>query len=128
MKANGMLAGIAGVAALVVSPAVPGAEMMVDPTRPPFGISAERSPEAARRPVLQSILITPHRRSAIIDGVRVDRGGRFGDAEVVQVNETEVVLRSASGTEVLKMYPGVEKAVKRRDAKPAVAAGRNRER
>ena len=128
MKAKPMLAGITCAAAFVVTPGVFGAEIMVDPTRPPAGVSTEGSREPARQPLLQSILITPRRRSVIIDGERVDLGGRFGDAEVVQITETEVVLRSAGGTQVLKMYPEVEKAVKRPDARPAVAAGRNRER
>ena len=124
MKPKRTLAGISWAAAVLVSPAGSGAETMADPTRPPVSISAPRSPEAARRPVLQSVLITPLRRSAIIDGERVDLGGRFGGAEVIQITETEVVLRSPGGAEVLKMYPEVEKAVKRPDARPAVATGR----
>ena len=126
MKPARTLARIAFAAALVAAPVL-GAEAMVDPTRPPLSVSApEGGPATGLGPVLQSILITPHRRSAIIDGERVDLRGRFDDAEVVQITETEVVLRSPGGTEILKMYPGVEKAVKRTDARPAVAAERNR--
>lgn len=120
------LASLACAAALVSAPAA-GAEAMVDPTRPPLGISAPggRSLETAGRPVLQSIIITGQRRSAVIDGQRVDLRGRFGDAEVVQITESEVVLRSPAGTEILKLYPGVEKTVRRTEARP-VAAERNR--
>ena len=104
---------------LVAPPAARSAEAMSDPTRPPAGVFApDGGAEAARRPVVQSIIITPHRRSAIIDGERVELRGKYGDAEVIQITETEVVLRSAAGIEALRMYPGVDKAVRRAESPP----------
>ena len=113
VKSARALACLACAAAFVATRAA-GAETMADPTRPPARLSApDGHRDASGRPVLQSIIITPHRRSAIIDGERVDLRGRFGDAEVVQITESDVVLRSPGGTEILKLYPGVDKALRR---------------
>ena len=105
------------------------AQTMNDPTRPPGAMSsADHEPERARAAVLQSVLITPTRRAAIINGQRVELGGRFGEARVLKITETEVVLRSAAGTEVLKMYPNVDKALKRAEpvqTRPSTARGRS---
>ena len=94
--------------------ATAAAEVLADPTRPPaiMSMPAGTSAEAAQRPVLQSIIITPHGRSAIIDDERVELHGRFRDAQVAQITETEVVLRSKTGIETLRMYPGIEKTVR----------------
>jgi hypothetical protein len=52
-------------------------------------------------------MIRPHNRSAIISGQRVELGGRYGDARVAAISESEVVLRSNGGTDVLRLYPDV---------------------
>jgi len=91
--------------------AAPGAmaQVMIDPTRPPPGVYAPESAEKATgAPVLQSVMITPTARTAIIGGEEVKLGAKFGDARVIKITETEVVLRTTGGTETLKMYPGVE--------------------
>jgi MSHA biogenesis protein MshK len=90
-----------------------------DPTRPP-GSTNEASPAAGSEeltsgPRLQSVLIAQGRRVAVINGTTVSLGGMVGDAKVMKISETEVVLRRGQETEVLKMYPGIEKqATKRR--------------
>ena len=103
-------------AAAVLPAATAAAEVLADPTRPPASIlrgsSTEAAVEAPARPVLQSIIITSRNRAAIIDDERVELHGRFRDAEVAQITETEVVLRSKSGIETLRMYPGVEKSLR----------------
>jgi len=86
------------------------AQTLSDPTRPPRATTVESEKGQARAPVLQSVMITPTHRSAIIDGERVELGARFGDARVSKITETEVVLASKGRTEVLKMYPNVDKA------------------
>jgi len=58
--------------------------------------------------MLQSVKISRTERSAIISGEMVKLGAKYGDARVVRITENEVVLRSANGTEILRMYPGVE--------------------
>jgi MSHA biogenesis protein MshK len=81
---------------------------MNDPTRPPAVISSGPGETgAASVPLLQSVMISPSERSAIIGGERVKLGGKFGDARVVKITESEVVLRSATGNETLRMYPEV---------------------
>jgi MSHA biogenesis protein MshK len=94
------------------------AQGIADPTRPPPGVSGDEiAEEAVRGPVLQSIMITPNKRSAIISGQPVELGGRYGDARVAAIREGEVVLRSKNGSEVLKLYPDVHKRLVAR-AKP----------
>jgi MSHA biogenesis protein MshK len=80
-----------------------------DPTRPPPGIYSNEAAGSAAvsEPVLQSVMISPTERSAIIGGKTVKLGGKYGDARIVKITEGEVVLRSASGTETLRMYPDV---------------------
>ena len=91
------------------------AQTLNDPTRPPRMTTAEGEKAQARAPVLQSVMITPTHRSAIIDGERVELGARFGDARVSKITETEVVLAAKGRTEVLKMYPNVDKAGRDKD-------------
>jgi MSHA biogenesis protein MshK len=114
------LSGVPALAVLLWAAAV-GAQMMADPTRPPRAVPVERTSEQTRAPVLQSVIITPERRAAIINGERVELGAVYGDARVARITETEVVLRSADRTEVLKLYPNVDKSVKRDE--PARDAG-----
>ena len=96
------------------------AQIFTDPTRPPAWLpSTEAGDNAAAAPVLQSVMISSAARSAIIGGESVKLGGKYGDARVIRITESEVVLRSASGTETLKMYPAVTIS----PVKPAPAAG-----
>lgn len=96
------------------------AQAMTDPTRPPVEhvVTESREP-APSEPVLQSVMITPTLKAAIINGEMVKLGGTFGNAQLVKVSESEVVLKSGNETQVLKMYPGVEK---RESAKTAPKA------
>lgn len=82
---------------------------MNDPTRPPPGIRSNETDAGAAvsEPVLQSVMISPTEKSAIIGGKTVKLGGTYGDARIIKITEGEVVLRSASGTETLRMYPDV---------------------
>lgn len=80
-----------------------GVSELPDPTRPLGG----RAPAPARAPapvqaapdVLQSILVSPQRRLAVISGRMVGVGDRVGDSEVVEILPYEVVLQR-SGREV----------------------------
>jgi MSHA biogenesis protein MshK len=84
-------------------------QVLNDPTRPPPGIYSNEAAGSAAvsEPVLQSVMISPTERSAIIGGKTVKLGAVVGDARVIKITESEVVLRSASGTETLRMYPDV---------------------
>ena len=82
-----------------------------DPTRPPSGYATESAEPALESGglTLQSILISPSHKAAIISGVMVKEGEKLGDATLVKVAESEVVLRTAGVNQVLKLYPGVDK-------------------
>jgi MSHA biogenesis protein MshK len=96
-------------AVLALMPAVARAQIATDPTRPATGFAAEAPAGAAAGNQLQSVMISPTQSAAIINGVRVRLGEKYGDAVLVKVAESEVVLRSGSEQQVLKLYPGVEK-------------------
>ncbi len=103
------------------------AEGLADPTRPPASLGATVSEENAGRtsnagPVLQSVLIAPGRREAIISGQTVRLGSKFGEARVVSIAESEVVLRNGKDRQVLKLFPGMEKRVARRGTQSRPAA------
>jgi MSHA biogenesis protein MshK len=92
---------------------------LADPTRPP---SAPLQSEAAAagsdpsRPQLHSILLSPSRKLAVINGETVALGGRFGEATLVRISETGVVLKRGEALEALPLLPGIDKksAAKRR--------------
>lgn len=86
----------------------------IDPTRPPavmtapVAVAGEARPQLARaEPQLQSILVSLRpggRRLAVIDGKIVRQGQRVGEAVLVAIGSTEVVLRRAGKTETLKLF------------------------
>jgi MSHA biogenesis protein MshK len=87
-----------------------------DPTRPPAAVvqamqaqQAGASAKPPEGPVLQSVIISPTGRSAIISGEVVTVGARYGEARVARITETEVVLRTGSSSETLRLYPEVDK-------------------
>lgn len=102
-----------------------------DPTRPPAAVvqamqamQAQQAGATAKPPegpVLQSVIISPTGRSAIISGELVTVGARYGDARVASITETEVVLRTGSSSETLRLYPEVDKKAVPA-AKPAAVA------
>ena len=96
-------------------------QIVNDPTRPPPGIYESETSDAAKGPVLQSVMITSTERSAIIGGERVKLGGKYGEARVIVITANEVVLRSPSGTETLRMYPDVDMKMKQAEV-PTPAA------
>jgi MSHA biogenesis protein MshK len=104
-----------------------------DPTRPPHGavvapggVAAGADPagdDEEPAPVLSSIMIPAGGKPlAVIDGKVVRVGDTVGEAKVVRITETGVVLKGAQGTETLRMTPGVEKKMIRN----AAAKGRAR--
>ena len=103
-----ILAAVAGNAA---------AQALNDPMRPPMISSTGAEPETAAGPSLQSILISPNRKLAVIDGQTVPLGGRIGDATLIEISGASVMLKRNGELERLRMYPpGIDK-------KPAPASG-----
>ena len=80
-----------------------------DPTRP-AGLRAAHVPAATtpQRPAwrLQSILVSPHRRVAVINGHSVAPGERVGGARVTRIGVDRVYLRTAAGRVIqLQLLP-----------------------
>jgi hypothetical protein len=102
------------------------AEELTDPTMPPASLSAplvDAGAVVVVKPAgLQSILISKQRRAAIIDGETVELGGIHGAAKLIEVNEGNVVLRSAQGRQVLSLFPDVSK-ISRKEAASSVQTG-----
>ena len=93
-----------------IASAAAHAAPFADPTRPPSaGADAGPGGQAAAGPRLESVLIAPDRRIAVISGQPVTLGGKFGDARVVRISESEVVLQNGDQRETLKLFPEVEK-------------------
>jgi len=85
-----------------------------DPTRPPDRAAAAEgqngSGGAAARSAhrVQSVLISPERKVAVIDGRAVPLGGRVDGARVVAITETGVTLERNGQKETLRLNPGVD--------------------
>ena len=63
-------------------------------------------------PVLQSVTLSKRRKAATISGQEVAIGGKFGDATLIGVSDSEATLRNPDGTlQTLRMYPQIEKKV-----------------
>jgi len=90
------------------------ADMLQDPTRPPAELSAPQGNAAALAPSgpeLQSVRISAHQRSAMINGQHVKVGDKLGDARIVMITESEVVLKGSNGLQTLKLFPDVGKRI-----------------
>ncbi len=94
---------------------------LVDPTRPPdlLPVSVDDPTGSGGAFVLNSLLISPHRRIAIINGTRVKEGDQIGGAEVVEITAGGVLLKAEGNTFEVRMTASV---------KTAVASGQNPQR
>ena len=82
-----------------------------DPTRPPSvsGLAGSQGEAEAPSTVLQSVLISPGRKLAVINGSVVPLGGKVGDATLAAISESEVVLQYPDRKEVIKLLGGIER-------------------
>jgi len=85
-----------------------------DPTRPAFdlvpgldGQAVDTKAATAAPSGLQSVILSGTREAAIINGVEVEVGKKYGNATLTVVNETCVVLMGPEGRQVMHMYPTV---------------------
>lgn len=67
-----------------------------DPTRP-YRAAASR-PVTSDSGMLQTTVVSPTRKVAVINGVAKQIGDRVGDATIVDIRPYEVVLRNARGS------------------------------
>jgi hypothetical protein len=94
---------VAAVLLGAVSAATAALDNLPDPTRPSF-LPGEAG-EARTGTVLQSTLVSPARRLAIISGRSYSVGSRLGDAEIVAIRPNEVVLRRGAQEQLLRLLP-----------------------
>lgn len=88
------------------------AEPLPDPTRPAIDLTPSGAVSADAKPVvssegLRTILISPDRRSAIINGQQIPLGGKFGEERLMAVCEDRVVLQGTDGRREVSLYPEV---------------------
>jgi MSHA biogenesis protein MshK len=89
----------------------PADAALQDPTAPPQAppqAGPAAAADATRLP-LTAIKQVGKRRVAIINGQEIAVGGRYQEARVVRITESEVVLRQGGETTVHKLYPQVDK-------------------
>lgn len=85
------------------------AQGLSDPTRPPGGMADSTEAVSAGGPVLQSVMLSPSRKVAVISGEMVALGGRYGSSRLVRLTESEAVLRNGADMTVLRLHPLVDK-------------------
>lgn len=89
------------------------AQPLRDPTRPPpgaFAVSkAGGKPDARKSMMLQTVLISPQRRTVVISGRVMSIGDTMDGYRLVEIREAEVVMKGSKGTRTLRLYPAVSK-------------------
>ena len=84
------------------------AQALRDPTRPPAaGANTVAGKMQATGWILQSVLISPERRYAIINGEVVALGGSIAGAELISIAAERVTLRTREGLRVVYLFPDV---------------------
>ena len=84
------------------------ASALTDPTKPAIDLGASpASAVIAYTARLSTVIISPGRRAAIIDGQTVELGAKHGDVRLIEVSESGVVLQGELGRQVLTLFPGV---------------------
>ncbi len=104
---------------LLCAPQIGQAESLPDPTRPPanlYGSEGEGEHAVTAPRGLQTIIISPEHRAAIINGETVPLGGKSGDSTLVEVRENSVVLQNANGRRVMELFPNA--GIKKNDVAP----------
>jgi MSHA biogenesis protein MshK len=101
---------IATLLALLLAAAGVHAAPFADPFRPPREIeapAASASATPASGPRLESVLIAPDRRIAVINGEQYTEGASFGEGRVLRITESEVVIARAGREESLTLFPRI---------------------
>jgi MSHA biogenesis protein MshK len=90
-------------------PQIAMAEPLPDPTLPSIDLKSTAEVVAVETVPqgLQSIIISPKYRAAIISGETVRLGDKTGDSTLVEVRESSVVLQNAQGRRVVELFPKV---------------------
>lgn len=95
----------AGLAAVSPAGAADSYDSLPDPTRPSGWQGREATPAG-----VQSILISPQRKVAVVHGRTVTIGDRIGDAVVVDIRPYEVILNRGGRESRMRLVPRLDKA------------------
>ena len=79
-----------------------------DPFKPPRELQPANTGKSANPPSalqLESVLIAPDRRVAVINGEQYTEGARLGDGRVLRISEAEVIVRRGDRDEALHLFP-----------------------
>ena len=109
---------------LVVLLGVPAAlaQGLSDPTRPPWVGEASGGSDAAS--VGYIVIVSKDRRQATINGQIVNLGGRYGEATLVSIGDEQIVLQRPKGTEVIRLFSGVQRTRQGSAARTETAAAK----
>lgn len=89
------------------------AESLQDPTKPLFGtgegelVSAGVTGVRPNNKGLLSVIMSPTRCAAIIDGKTFKLGEKYGSATLVEITPNGIVLQGPSGVRSMGLFPGV---------------------
>jgi len=87
-----------------------------DPTRPADYKKQSEAPQAAavvaEKWALTSVLISPQRRVAIVNGRAVQEGDTVGSSRIVQIRTSEVLLQRDGKQIVVSLLPSAVKTTK----------------
>lgn len=107
-----MRASLTAISVAMLAMATTGfASSMSDPTRPMNFVQAAPSgaPAKPTGPILQSTLVSPGRKSAIISGRQVKVGDTVDGAVVTDISAFEVRLRRGERETSLRLFPKMTK-------------------
>lgn len=94
------------IAVIVLSPIM--AHAFSDPTQPADFVRARSSraaPNDPPAPVLQSTLVSPERRLAVISGKRLRIGDRFNGAVITEISQYQVRMKKGGRVTTLRLLP-----------------------
>ncbi|MFO1321237.1 MAG: hypothetical protein U1F52_16620 [Burkholderiales bacterium] len=126
--AHALITGALGLVLVAACPRVLAGEALPDPTRPPAAVAnhaagGEKVKAPAEALVLQSVLVSPSRKVAIISGTPLMPGGRIHDHTLIDVTPTGVLLDGPEGRIGLKLFGGDDRrAVKTAHTAPTPRA------
>jgi MSHA biogenesis protein MshK len=88
--------------------AVRAQSVLADPTRPATGAGSVPAPAEEGAFVLQSTLISPARRVAVINGRSYTVGERVDGARILAIEPYAVQLDAADGRRMLRLLPRIK--------------------
>ena len=108
---------------LTVFYSIVSSAQLQDPTRPPDyqSVATQNKVPVSNGWILSSILISPERRVAIINGTAVQVGDMVGDIRVISIDTAEVLIQQGNKQIALTLIPETFRT--RIEKRPAKSVG-----